>query len=244
MYNFDLKSIFNIEYVERIKFLISESFTDDIQKLLNMDYNVASISSAYIADYTHYMPAQIATKTNFGLIKFSNNPSNIKFGYYNDFTNKRDLFVKLFSRVFNETENHIESDIGKINLNDQFDRLIAPAKRKLNFYKLENDRYASDAVKNLSNYFHSSDMTLYKMLTEKVDGGYDHCYIVRGSSFTARKGNRKHLFWFKDPLDIKNDELFLKSIKDLVNENFKLGIEEVRSSDVDEYLEMLKIIDY
>lgn len=234
-----LKMLTGDEYAKRFSTLISEAFTKDIQDIITVD--AISIKSSYISDYTYnknpYNPSLI--KTNFGMLEYSNDNEKSGFGSYQALNDKP---VRVFCRIFNEEFNYVESDDGQVNLNEQFDKLASLLGRKINFYKSEEDKKASELVQELSEYFSKSHLVLYKILTEEKIG-YNSIYFVKYNSLFSSSTIQQNLFIFKNPFDIFKDVFFLKSIDNLLKGNTD-AVSEVNSGNIKECLELYKVLDY
>jgi len=235
----DLEHEFGEEYSGRMELLLSEAFTEDMFSFLLTDYNYASMSNRFIFEYdSKYMHK----RTNFALIQFSKkekeNENN--FNYYKEFNDFSNFKIRVFARIFNESFNYVDSLDGPINLNDQFNAMMRPAKRKFDFYKTDADRKASDVVQELSKFFSKTHLALYKVLTE----GDEDIYFVSYNSFGSSNSINKSLFIFRNPFDIFNDEFFLNAIEKLVKEKIDLDDKQINSDNISEYLELIKVLDY
>jgi hypothetical protein len=233
----DLEHEFGEEYSGRIELLLSEAFTEDMFSLLLTDYNYASMSNRFIFEYhSKYMHK----RTNFALIQFSKKENENNFNYYKEFNDFSNFKIRVFARVFNESFNYVDSLDGPINLNDHFNAILRPAKRKFDFYKTDADRKASEVVQELSKYFSKAHLALYKVLTE----GDEDIYFVSYNSFGSSNSINKSLFIFRKPFDIFNDEFFLNAIEKLVKEKIDLDDKQINSDNISEYLELIKVLDY
>lgn len=222
-----LDIMFGTEYRKRIVNLLRKSFPKDIYDMVNISHRDQVLIVNYIFSdrNTGLFPMCL-----FGDVVFAKD-KEIHFRKYDDFDDKSNLKIRVIARVIHDKENFFERDYKRENLNAQFERIEKKIGRSLELYSTLDDRDASYFVKELNNYFANDILTLYKVVTEDEVNFYKITSLLN-----------KNEICFLSPF--KTDKMFQSSLKVFFQEEYKICVNDLNDSNVSEYLEMIKTINY
>lgn len=222
-----LDIMFGTEYRKRIVNLLKKSFSEDVYNMLVVScQNEALLFNIFLVE---------SRNGNFFYSCFGDaffaKDNGIIFRKYDDFDDKSNLKIRVIARIFHDKENFFERDYKRENLNTQLERIVKRMGRDFEFYSTLGDKDASYFVKELNGYFANDILTLHKVVTENEVDFYKIKSLLN-----------KNEICFSKPF--KTDKMFQSSLKVFFQEEFKICVDDLNDSNVSEYLEMIKTINY
>lgn len=220
--------MFGNEYAKRIINLLDKSFSEDIYNTLVVSHkHEALIVSSFLLEPRN---GNVFSNSYFGDVFFTKD-NEIYFRNYDNVEDEKQLKIRVAARIIHDKENLFKSDRGTENLNNQLERIVQKMGRDFEFYSTLGDKDASYFVKELNGYFANDILTLHKVITENEVDFYKITSLLN-----------KNEICFLEPF--KTDKMFQSSLKVFFQEEFKICVDDLNDSNVSEYLNLIKTINY